>query len=239
MFSINVNLENDEFIVPVYRVMHNVFNAIKSHAFNRELGNGTLSSERFSYYILQDSFFLDHFAKLLMKLSYKSSNYEYSGFFYNLSIGILQSEQNELHAYFKNSSQFTVINKLSPATVDYIDYLNEAVFLKSYEVGVSSIFPCFWIYYNLANYLASNNSDANPYNSWINFYTSEEFKKEVNTLTGIINDLTIHASLDIKKEMLNAIHTTSILELEFWNDAYFLNTIDYNDIVSNGECILP
>jgi thiaminase/transcriptional activator TenA len=49
-----------------------IYDAILAHPFNQELMHGTLSRERFEFYIKQDALYLMDFAKALSVLAAKS-----------------------------------------------------------------------------------------------------------------------------------------------------------------------
>jgi thiaminase/transcriptional activator TenA len=198
--------------------------------------NGTLERDKFSFYIEQDSLYLQDFSRChaliasRIPLQYVRAFLRYADF-------ALIAEQEVVHQYFKNEFRFQEIGILTPATIAYTNYLLRMCSMEPCEIGIAAILPCFWIYREVGLYIAEHSMASNPYARWIEIYASKDFSKSVDEAIGIFNDSASKANEITRQKMRDAFYTSSVLEWHFWNDAYEkrgFDTIGIN-IINNQE----
>lgn len=191
-----------------------ILNAIGKHPFIKQLSNGTLNPQIYNYYILQDSFYLAAYSKILNKLANKAPTKNEKNFLSQCAIETLQ----EITATpCKNKS--TVEHKLTKACSSYIQFL-KVHSQHHYLSGLSAIFPCFFIYKEVAkNFYPENTS--NPYLSWFATYTSQLFINQNYTISKMMNESYGKSEMNQKKLMLEIIEQGCLLEWQFWDDAYY------------------
>ena len=200
-------------IIPLYK-------AILSLPFNIELANGTLSQERFHFYMQQDSYYLIEFSKTLALIASRSRSSSMVNHFLKFSLGALIAER-ELHAHFLKS-EIHDCNPIepSPACMGYTRYLMATAASASLEEAMAAVLPCFWIYREVGRNIEKNAQKNNPYALWISTYASQEFSDVVDQAIGIIDDLANQCSPNMLMLMTEAFEYCTLFEWHFWNDAY-------------------
>ena len=79
-----------------------IIEAIKAHPFNQELMDGTLSLDKFAYYVEQDTLYLQEFARCLAVLASKVP-IEYTRCFLRYSESTFIAEQEVVHQFFRKT----------------------------------------------------------------------------------------------------------------------------------------
>lgn len=202
-----------------------IYEKIKTMPFNVELSNGSLNEEKFRYYIIQDYFYLKNYIKVFEILISKSKDKDTTDFLQN-GIKSVNEEIKTIHdVYFKkfNISDADVENsEIEPYTELYMSFLIKTATLEPLPVGLSAILPCYWIYYNLGDYISKKNiNNKNKYYDWVKNYSSEDWETStVKKLVDIINKNANNATEGTKRKMKLAYKTSSRLEYLFWDAAY-------------------
>lgn len=191
-------------------------NKIYHHPFNRELFAGTLKADIFGRYLRDDHYYLQHYAKVLKKLSCKIShqNPELAKQLDYMATEIITGEQEmqeQYHQYFNPEISY----KSGETISSYVEFLTLTVDTAPTPVALSSILPCFWIYYQLGLMPSSEN---NPYKQWIETYSSPKFVEATLQLTKTINQLAEQATPQMQIEIKKVISEATRYELKFFNE---------------------
>jgi len=199
-----------------------IYQSIITMPFIKELMEGTLSLERFQFYIAQDSHYLEHFGRSLSIIAARIKSVKDSLEFIRFAEGAIVVE-NALHeSYFKD---FKLTDKgiMQPTCHHYVHFLKSSASLESVEVAVAAVLPCFWIYKEVGDYIYKNQQSINnPYQKWINTYAGEEFSRVVQQAISIYDSLASNCTTSQQYFMIQAFITSSQLEFQFWDSAYHL-----------------
>ena len=134
-----------EQIAPLYR-------SILELPFNRELAAGTLSRERFTFYILQDAHNLTWFGRALAVTAGRAPDTDALIQFAGSARAAVVVER-ELHkGFFRGfgvSAAAAEATEPSPTCAHYTHYLLALAHNAPYEVAVAALLPCFWIYWEV------------------------------------------------------------------------------------------
>ena len=160
--------------------------ACLQHPFVQGIGDGSLPKSKFAYYVGQDAFFLEAFARAYSIAAAKVADWQDFSIFHGLASGVLQ-ELNLHQAYAKEWG--IDLRQIEPAiaTRRYIDFLVSTAW--SQEIGVTAIamLPCMKLYAFLGQKLAgvcvSDHLPDHAYSGWIHTYSSAEFTPLVNQLS--------------------------------------------------------
>ena len=200
-----------------------IFEQIQQHPFNQELKEGTLSLEKFKFYIYQDSLYLADFARALAVAGTKAGNsHELLDFLQFAQNAILV--ERALHLGYFKEYVIDYQSGKAPGCFAYTNYLMATSAFESYEVAVAALLPCFWIYKQIGDYIYANQATPNPYQNWINAYAGEDFAHSVQKALDICDQLAENASESTRKKMIEAYVTASRLEYVFWDSAYRLES---------------
>jgi thiaminase/transcriptional activator TenA len=198
-----------EFSLPVY-------NEILKLPFILELIKGSLSKERFNFYIRQDAVYLKEFCRALEIISSKLEDKKHADAFAEFTRAAIAVEQ-ELHNSFLEAAAANP----SPSCLLYTSYILKQAALEPARIGVAAVLPCFWVYREVGNHiLAHEIKENNPYQRWINTYGGEEYAAQVDLAVSIYDELANNTAEDQKKKMLETYTLSTKMEWLFWNSAY-------------------
>lgn len=200
-----------------------IYQKIIEMPFIKELKNGTLPLEKFQFYMGQDSFYLENFARSLALISARAQNIDHALQFIRFAEGAIVVEKALHDSYFQ---EYGLDNrgKIEPTTHHYISFLKSTAALDQVEVAMAAVLPCFWIYQEVGNYIYNNKVDKNnPYQNWINTYAGDEFEELVTKAKNICNLVAENCTQAQQQKMTQAFVTASHLEFMFWDSAYNFN----------------
>jgi len=204
-----------------------IWRAIQNHPFLAELHQGTLSLDRFTYFILQDYVYLLDFAQVLCQGGAKSPDLETLALFCRHALGAVEVERT-FHASFGNSlglsrKELDEVPK-GPITQAYIAHLQSVARSGSLGEIVAAILPCYWIYGGVGRRIYRNRPlKSKVYSQWIETYASEAFWRPVREQIQLMNRLGKAAGTGERKVMTAHFILSSRYEFMFWEQAYRLD----------------
>jgi thiaminase/transcriptional activator TenA len=213
-----------KFSAQLKRRADEIWRAIESHPFLRELQAGSLPMDRFTYFILQDYIYLLDFAQVLCHGGAKAPNLETLELFCRHALGAVEVERS-FHASFGRSlglsrAQLDAV-AMAPTTRAYIDHLQSVARGGTLGELVAAVLPCYWIYGEVGRRLYKNRPRRPKiYRDWIGIYASEEFWKPVREQIQLMDRLGAIAPGYEKKRMSQFFMLSSRYEYLFWEQAY-------------------
>lgn len=211
-----------------------IYQRILDHAFIKELASGELDFEKFKYYMEQDSLYLIEFSKALALIAGRLNSPVDIQRFLHFSFGALIAER-ELHAHFVSISEPF---EWSPTCLSYTSYLLATAATASVEEAIAVVLPCFWIYREVGEYIASKTSENNPYALWIATYSSPEFWESTEKMINLFDKAAEQTSDKGRKLMETAFENSALFEWHFWNDAHNMETLK-NSVFRLEPAVLP
>lgn len=196
-----------------------IYGAIIQHPFNQEMMKGTLDSEKFIYYMEQDSLFLNDLSSCFALIASKIQP-EYASAFLQLAHETKAAAQGITKRYCTPEQPGKHNRRLSRATLSFTSYLLRMAAVEPVELAVAAILPCFWVYHECMLLIAKNAAANNPYLPWIQQISSKEFGAQVNSVIAIFDALAEKTTDDNRQKMLEAFSKCTMLEWHFWNDVY-------------------
>ena len=196
---------------------------IREMPFNAELAAGTLSSDRFQFYILQDALYLTEYARALAIAGARSPEAEGVARFTKCAEGAIVVERALHEGFFRRhglSPEAVAASEPSPACLAYTSYLLAAAGTQSYEVLVAALLPCFTVYREVGIDIAGRAASANPYRAWIDTYTDPAFGETVDAVTAIVDRTAAATTPMLRRGMLRAFMRSTQYEWMFWDSAH-------------------
>ena len=201
------------------------YEAILGLPFNRELAAGTLSRERFVFYMVQDAHYLGAFARALATAAAKATTPEAQVTFAKSAHEAIVVERALHEGFFREfgvSAEQFAATQPSPTCASYSDFLLATTYQHPFQVAAAALLPCFQIYYEVGKHLYGIAAVPNPYQRWIDTYRDEAFGdsvREVLALTDAAYDGATGADRALVREAyLKAVR----YEWMFWDSAYRL-----------------
>ena len=196
-----------------------IYDKIISLPFNRELMKGTLSMDRFIFYIRQDSLYLIDYCRVLSVIASKLDNPERMLRFLKFAEDSILVEK-AMHEKFLSEYKDEGEIRKSPTCFSYTNFLLATSAFGSTEEAVASVLPCFWIYREVGDHIYKNAGPDNPYREWIDTYSAEEFRKATDIAIGITDEIAAQSNELTRSKMTEVFKTSARLEYIFWESAY-------------------
>ncbi|AFZ61262.1 TenA family protein [Anabaena cylindrica FACHB-243] len=157
------------------------------HPFVQGIGDGTLQSEKFAYYVGQDAFFLEAFARAYSIAAAKAPNWQGFTIFHDLASGVLE----ELTLHENYADQWGVnLREIEPGTVTrrYTDFLLATAWTGDVGLTAAAMSPCMRLYAFLGTSLAVNGIPKHQYTGWIQTYGGTEFQPLTQKLESLVDN---------------------------------------------------
>ncbi|MDA0265380.1 MAG: TenA family protein [Cyanobacteria bacterium] len=145
------------------------------HPFIQGIYDGTLPKANFAYYVGQDAFFLEAFARAYSIAAAKAPDWDGFRAFHDLGGGVL--EELQLHGRYAQTWGVDLA-QVHPgaATRRYTDFLLATAW--SQEVGITAVAmsPCMRLYAHIGQSLATKGIPSHPYGDWVATYSGDGFE---------------------------------------------------------------
>lgn len=162
--------------------------------FVQGIGQGTLPREKFAYYVGQDAFFLEAFARAYSIAAAKAPSWEGFSVFHSLAAGVLQELQ--LHQSYADRWNVS-LKDVEPgaATRRYTDFLLSIAWSHDVGITTAAMLPCMKLYAFLGQQLAQPSIPNHQYADWICTYSSDEFEPLAQQLGDLAEQYAINSPL--------------------------------------------
>ncbi|MEB3294931.1 MAG: TenA family protein [Synechococcales bacterium] len=154
--------------------------------FVQGLARGTLPHHKFAYYVGQDAFFLETFARAYTVAAAKSPNWYGFETFHTLAHGALQ--ELRLHQQYADRWRIN-LTEVQPglATRRYVEFLMNTAWEESVGMTAIAMAPCMRLYAFLGQTLAKHDLPKHDYLEWIETYSDETFESLAQTLEDLVD----------------------------------------------------
>ncbi len=159
----------------LWKTNHDLAQACLNHPFVQGLADGSLSRDRFAYYVGQDVFFLKAFARAYSIAGAKAPDWEGFCTLHAMADGVM--EELKLHDKYAAGWGVDAANvELGAATRRYTDFLLATTWTYDTGITVVAMSPCMRLYAYLGQQLAKQNPSDHQYFDWIRTYSSRDFE---------------------------------------------------------------
>lgn len=205
------------------RSAETIYQSTVDHPFNKELASGTLNVAKFQFYLEQDALYLVDFSRALALAGSKASTPEEIAVFLSFANGALIAERS-LHQYYFDHYSIVPQQVQAPACFSYTNFLIATATHRTYQETLAALLPCFWVYNEVGLHLSKICEPNNPYQKWIDTYSSKDFAAVVNQAIALTDLIAAPEFTDrhTLKLMEQAFLSSCRLEWMFWDAAYRL-----------------
>jgi thiaminase (transcriptional activator TenA) len=202
-----------------------IWQASFDHPFVKGIGSGDLSLEKFRYYVMQDAYYLSHFAKIQALGAAKAEDLHTTARMAAHAQGTYEAELS-LHENFSKRLGITKEEmenfKPAPTAYAYTSHMYRAAYEGHIGDIVAAILPCYWLYYEIGERLKAETPKEPIYQEWIVAYGGDWFRElveeQINRLDAIAETVTEKDREQMKEHFI----LSSYYELDFWEMAYTL-----------------
>ncbi|HEY6535078.1 MAG TPA: thiaminase II [Candidatus Nitrosocosmicus sp.] len=205
---------------------------ILNHKFVIELSKDVLPMNKFLFYIKQDHYFLQEFAKIvLFTTKQKTMDIKMKTWLESLYSSTVDFEMRMQIQVLDKLSCISIDNDIKQnnypckTTLDYVSFLVDISSKGTFGEIVSALAPCPWTYVEIAQLLSKFPIENEIYRNWIQFYSSTESCKQVEEIKQILNLLGTNKNKKSKDIMKENFASACKYEYLFWDMVYnFGNT---------------
>ena len=156
------------------------------HPFVEGIADGSLKRQKFAYYVGQDAFFLESFARAYSIAAAKAPDFSVFTTFHNLAGGVLSELQ--LHqSYAEKWDVDLQAQQPGNATRRYTDFLLATAWGGDVGLIAAAMSPCMSLYAFLGTELAKDGIPNHQYADWIRTYSSSDFQPLTEQLENLLN----------------------------------------------------
>lgn len=194
-----------------------VYEAILEHPFVNELAGGTLSRDRFMFYLQQDSIYIKNYSRVLAHIASRLPDMSLTEDFLKFAADGVAVECIMHRDFLSGIGDDGV--EASPWCRFYMSVLN-AQATEDVAVEAAAVLPCFWVYQRVGEHIASVSGADNPYKRWIDTYSDEAFDASTRRAIAICDELASRGGDALRRAMTEIFVMCTRMEWMFWNGAY-------------------
>lgn len=188
--------------------------AIDELDFVRQLGEGSLAAEPFTWYLAQDALYLRDYSRALAAASTLAPTPAEQAFWAGSAHQSIVTEL-ELHAgWLPNDGVFDAT--ASATTTAYVDHLLAAATRGAYGELIAALLPCFWVYVDVGSRLVHLATDDHPYAAWLHTYSDPDFEASTRQAIDIVTAHAAAADGPTRQRMRTAFDVSARHELDFF-----------------------
>ena len=197
------------------------------HDFVKQLAAGTLAADSFRHYLVQDYLYLIHYTRVMALSVYKSDTLAQMRVG---QAGINAMLDMEIGMYLDFCRQWNIpLDEVESAaesavTIAYSRYILDAAMSGSLAELYAAIAPCLMGYGEIGKRIKDNGFITdNPYQPWIDVFSSDEFQAITAQNEAQINTLLADASPAQADKFQRLFNTAARMEVSFWQQALDLS----------------
>ncbi|WP_296172469.1 thiaminase II [Psychrobacter sp. UBA2769] len=197
------------------------------HDFVKQLTAGTLAPDSFRHYLVQDYLYLIHYTRVMALSVYKSDTLAQMRVG---QAGINAMLDMEIAMYLDFCHQWNIpLEQVenapeSAVTIAYSRYILDAAMSGSLAELYAAIAPCLMGYGEIGKRIKDEGFIAdNPYQPWIDVFSSDEFLSITAQNEAQINTLLADASPAQADKFQRLFNTAARMEVNFWQQALDLS----------------
>jgi thiaminase/transcriptional activator TenA len=157
------------------------------HPFLRGIADGTLPRPRFLFYVGQDAFYLDAYARAYALGLAKAPDAESLEGFRELLNGAVG--ERTLHRDYAARWGADLHALPAPATLAYTDFLLRVAWSEPAGRIAAAMTPCMRLYAYLGQSLQAGTRTSSPYAEWVRTYADGAFEGLARRLEGLLDRL--------------------------------------------------
>lgn len=169
----------------LWRAHHDVAEACRVHPFVQGIARGDLPRERFAFYVGQDAYYLEAFARAYALAFARAPDRDGMEAFRELLDGVFRELQ--LHRAYAERWGVDLRPRPAPATRAYTDFLLRVAWSEPVGRVVAAMTPCMRLYAYLGQALAPVTDPASPYREWVQTYASDEFEALARRIEALLD----------------------------------------------------
>lgn len=194
-----------------------------NHPFVVRLADGDLPLDIFKNYILQDMYYLKHYAKVHALAAAQTDDFTITAMLAEKARSTAESELevHEEHAEILHITDEEMKNfKPAPTAYSYTSHLYRAAQTGRLAHSVAAMLPCYWLYADIGLAYKDAQPKEQLYANWLDMYASDWFQDATTEMIDLLNALVENESDEEKEKIKEQFVLAKEFELAFWEMSY-------------------
>lgn len=201
-----------------------IWDACIETPFVQELKEGTLPPEKFKEYMIQDSIYLKHYARIYGKAIYHASTLKEIQLYYSALSFVTDTESAVRLKYLEEfgMTDDDIEHILPfPENQNYIDFMEEAAKSGDSHKILMCILPCMMSYCYMFRKIATEpDVQSSRYWDFISDYADDKYDDACHQWYLYAEEKCDNLPLAKRRTLFSIFEKASLLELDFWKMAY-------------------
>lgn len=209
----------------LYEDVKSIWEGYLTHPFVKGIGDGTLSIDRFRFFMLQDYLYLYDYAKVFALGVVKAQDHDLMRHFSELVFETLNGEMTIHHQYMERlgiTKEDVAAVKPSLTNLSYTHYMQAIGQNEGILELLVSILACSWSYQQIGAALNTipGASEHPFYGEWIRGYASEDYVASNQKILDLVNEVGAHCTDSEISHLKDIFRNCSRYEAQFWDMAW-------------------
>lgn len=215
------------FIKEVIAQCDDIWNGYLTHPFIMELSNDTLDKKIFEKYLIEDTLYLNAYAKVFAIGIYKSKSMFEMNLFYELLSGVINDESiTRLELLEERDIVINDVEFQNPSIENkaYIDFMLNVAENEGIAEILFATLPCLLSYGYIGLKLKENNPriiEENSFGEWINDYANDRYQDKCEEWSILADHICKDYSMKQKQHLQELFIEASKHEMNFWDMSYY------------------
>ena len=193
--------------------------SIIGHAFNQAMINETLALAQYTYYCVQDQFYLDDYSRALAMIAARCQVREHTQLLLRFASEAIDHEQALHTRHLSQNLELAepLLQQGANAVCrQYTNYLLAEAKDQSVAEALAAVLPCFYVYWRVGKAMHSSPQfhAKHRYRDWIEVYASPSFEQATQTMFTLLQE-NITEMHQVSKIHDNFLRSTNF-EQQFW-----------------------
>jgi len=205
-----------------------IWKGLRQHPFITELAAGSLPIDKFRFFLEQDIFYLEWYARCLAMGAAKSRDERELRYFTTDLNQVLDAELPSNRALLQRVTEMGAVDHggavaMAPANVAYTSYMQSLALRGGPLEIMASLLPCAWSYVEIATGLRQDTDISHPvYGDWVGYFSTPSTVELVETMRADFDAMVAQeVTTDARQREISQIFSmSSRLEHGFWEMAY-------------------
>ena len=194
-----------------------------------QMAEGTLSPDRFRFYMLQDYLYLQDYIDTLKSIQIYTDEPSLRAFLDRIIEG---TEQETYRVHVPNMRKIGVSDEdirnaeRTGVIAEYIEYMREQLQDSGLLAGLTALLQCSWIYAYIGRKVTEKYSEQlkdSPYISWFIAYTCPEYVEANQIWIDVLDRETEGIGQEERDELCRIFRQCAVYENQFWDTLHSNN----------------
>jgi thiaminase/transcriptional activator TenA len=202
-----------------------VWSSLHGHPFLQEMAEGTLSLDRFRFYLEQDTMYLEEYAKCMALGAARARRVDEVAWLRDSMDNIVDNELPRNRELLTRVIEMGAADRggsraMAPATLAYTSFLTTTAYRGDPLDVMVVILPCAVSYREIALTLTDRIAPDSLYTSWMDFFVGDYYGARLTQMQQNLDELADRVDRSRRDALRGSFATASRLEVAFWDMAY-------------------